>query len=252
MNIRYCLLYTSISLIALQAAADDWIIGVDFGNVEGETLNWNTLAEPKFQKRARLLDTQGNVVDGVSLEVMLPGPLLNSGRSKRGVGQNDMPEVSQTFTSIPSIAQEDWWFENIEAVNSGYTFEFSGLDDSKSYELIIGAYNPDIDAARIANGSTTWMVGNQTLTTKINRADASYVTFTELVPVGSLLTIRSLDNDGNKVSAVAALQLTQQDRGEKVDVPEPSGSVLLTGCVTVVLTLLCRRRTHLEGLRVWL
>ncbi|MGE9269231.1 MAG: sulfatase-like hydrolase/transferase, partial [Verrucomicrobiales bacterium] len=175
------------------------VIGIDFGgNAQPNPAHWNLLVSPGDDvSGGSLVDITGSLVDGVAFTTTAP---------PSNTGENDDSTPSPSYSAFPENAQEDWWFEN--HTSGAFTFEFTGLDDSLTYDLVIGAYRSGATGVQIANGSTAWTAGGSTLTTVVDDADDSYVTFTGLSSSGGVLTIASGDNDGNTVGAVSALQLT--------------------------------------------
>ncbi|WPJ95477.1 sulfatase-like hydrolase/transferase [Coraliomargarita algicola] len=192
--ILFVVMSLSSSLLAAITAGD--VVGIDFGgDASPDPSNWNVLAAINSEITAgSLINTSGATLAGVGFNT--------SGAS----GNNPDSTAGASYAAIPTNAQQDWWFKN--SASGVFTFEFTGLDDALSYELTIGAYRSDATGVQIENGSTAWTVAGTTLTTAVNDADDSYVTFAGLSSSGGVLMISSANNSGNTIGAVSALLLT--------------------------------------------
>ncbi|MFC5050454.1 sulfatase-like hydrolase/transferase [Rubritalea spongiae] len=176
-------------------------IGIDFGNnTSPNPPHWNVLDSPGDDIAVdSVISTMGTILTGISFTTEINGTS----------GDNADSTVSASHPSIPTNAQEDWWFENANA--GAFTFTFSGLDDGFEYALTIGANRTGANATQQANGSTRWEVNGNAITTVVDDPETAYVTFSGLSSSGGVLTITSADNDGNTVGAVSALLLTAID-----------------------------------------
>ena len=88
-----------------------------------------------------------------------------------------------------------------------FEFTFSGLDDSKTYDLVIGCefYGNNI---RNTQYDTGWIVNGESLGTEVDDPTGSYVIFTNLATDGAgNIEISTYDYEGNIESAVSALYL---------------------------------------------
>ena len=168
-------------------------IGVDFGDDRGSTANWN----------APNLNGSVSAVRSLAGEVIEIVGFSTSGAT----GDNDAPGDDGNLTGdFPANVEGDWWFEGDGS--NGFAFEFSGMDQGLVYSLKIGAFRNDDDPTRVANGSTTWVVGGVSKTTVVNDPNAAYVVFDNLAPdQNGIIRITSANNNGNTVGAVSALQL---------------------------------------------
>jgi hypothetical protein len=193
------------------------VIGIDFGNkVMPNPPRWNTLAEPGDDiVVGRLVSLQGAVVAGVGFSTEVPC-VNGKGNS---VGQKDTSDSSGAFSAIPVNAQEDWWYENEN--DAEFVFMFTGLDDSLTYTLTIGAYRDSNDLLHICNGDTGWTVNGKVGYTDVNLESTSYLTFPGLKTDGSgNLVISSVEKNENQVSAVSALLLIAVQKSENSVVGE--------------------------------
>jgi hypothetical protein len=190
------------------------VIGIDFGNDDGQTANWNNLgAINTGLAEGDLMNTDGDIINGVAFS--------SSGAS----GENNAGEYSSSYSSIPASAQGDWWFEATEDV--GFTLTFTGLDDSLTYDLTIGAYNTEAtESPTLENSRTEWVAGGTNKTTVAGDLVGSYVIFTGLASSGGILTITSVDDDGNTIGAVSALMLTVAEAGDE------SGASMISATVS--------------------
>ncbi|MGJ8639186.1 MAG: PEP-CTERM sorting domain-containing protein [Opitutaceae bacterium] len=216
------LLLAGIAGSASAVIVDGDIIGIDFGNDDGTTTNWNNLGPINSNITiGNVARTSGGTISGVSF--------TSSGAD----GENSGAEFSSSFSSIPVSAQGDWWFENTGG--SGFTFTFSGLEDTLTYDLVIGAYNAEATVSpALENSRTEWTAGGTTQTTVAASLSESYVTFSGLTSSGGVLTITSADDSGNAVGAVSALTLTA--------VPEPSSYALIGGLLALTSVMVRRRK----------
>ena len=191
------------------AFTNGMVIGVDFCGDGGAAANWNTLSSLNADVAAgSLTDTHGVVLTGVAFST--------SGAD----GQNDNTSVSASHPSVPDNAQQDWWYDS---TGSPFAFTFSGLDDSFTYDVLIGAYSPGVADAVLENRNTGWTADDQDMGTLASNAALSYVTLTNLATdgLGNLL-VGTYNLNGNAVSGVSALQLTATTNSPWVKpLPEP-------------------------------
>lgn len=180
-------------------------IGVDFSTAEGVTGNWNAPALNGTISNVVALD--GSTISGVTFST--------SGAS----GENDAPADSGNLPGdFPLQVEGDWWFDSGAGV---FTFEFTGMDRGLVYSLTIGTFRSTTVTTQIANGSTSWVVGGNTMTTVVNDPSAAFVQFDNLVAdANGIIRITSADNNGNTVGAVAALRLDVTG-GEPLGPTEP-------------------------------
>ncbi len=171
------------------------VIGIDFGiKSNGLVPGWNTLTAPGDQLAAGVTtDLNGNLVPGVSFVTNVP-ETTSTGNAFYNAG----------YTLIPNDVQVDRWREQ---GTGQFEFTFSGLDDSKTYDLVIGCefYGNSI---RNTQYDTGWIVNGESLGTEVDDPTGSYVIFTNLATDGAgNIEISTYDYEGNIESAVSALYL---------------------------------------------
>lgn len=197
-------------------------IGVDFGQV-APTNNMNGAAVTSGADGSiavgSLTDTSSVMVDGVGFSWVTAGAFNNSDADGTKAGQ---PAVFNDSNLTD-------WLGVAHALSGGLiTLTFTGLDDSLSYDLLIGAaFTDDI-------ASATWTADGQSDTTVSNVGADAFVTLAGLETDGSGNLVITSAGAGARpdLSAVAALTLTA--------VPEPSTAVLL-GLGGIALILRRRR-----------
>jgi hypothetical protein len=173
-----------------------WVVGVDFG---GTVTPVNSFNEAQGSSGTipigNVIDTNNAVVTGVSLS--WSGGLYPNNDS---AGAADLPGQPSFFDDSNLT---DWIVENA----SGYDIEvtFSGLDDSFTYELVIGS-------AFIVNATDTdteWTADGQSGTSVHDSGPAAYVTLANLSTDGSgNLVITSEPAGAANFTALSALRLT--------------------------------------------
>lgn len=221
--IFHSLLFAGIAASANAAIVQGDVVGIDFGNDDGTTTNWNNLGVINTNiASGSLVNTSGSVITGVGFS------------TSGATGENNAAEYSSSYSFIPATAQGDWWFENVDG--GGFTFTFTGLEDSLTYDIVIGAYNAEANTSpALENSRTEWSVNGGTAQTTIAASlTGSYLTFSGVSSSGGILTIASADDSGNAVGAVSALHLTA--------IPEPSSYALIGGLLALTSMMIRRRR----------
>ena len=203
-----------------QIAGGD-IVGFDFGVADGSATNWNVLAPAIFDVATTpgvavatladgsVINTSGSTVTGLSLDVSIT--FVDSFITNNGAEDNVEFPGQPTF---PDEALGDWLgFRDIDSDGGGGLFELtiSGLDDSLTYDIVVGAAN-DIDNDR---ADTIWSVdGGTSQATVAGVAAQSYVTFSGVSTGGDGTLVLTGTAGGNvdpiatELGFVSALQLT--------------------------------------------
>jgi hypothetical protein len=174
---------------------DGTVVGVDFGAVAPSN-NFNQVNSGSGSIAAgSVIDTNNVIVDGV-------GVLWVAG------GVNNDASVESEVPGQPAVFDDTNLTDWLIAINSGnggrITLTFTGLDDTRAYDLLIGAAHPTADA------DCTWTASGQSGTIDCSVGENAFVTLTNLVTDGSgNLYIASLGVDPRTdISAVSALTLT--------------------------------------------
>jgi hypothetical protein len=224
--------------------ADGTVIGIDFGGATNSKDNEGTDPTNDFNLydpvhgtvadgsiSAPLIDTAGVNVDGVGFTFEVTSTettfLFNNGDAEESASQPSVFNDSNT-TDWNGIATSSSGDRTIPGV---LTFTFTGLDDSLTYDLIVGAH-----ASGSAISDVLWEADGESATTDTSVAASSYVTLTGLSSSSGSLVITGTGtgastSDRPDIVVVSAMHLTA--------VPEPSSAMLigLGG-----LALLARRR----------
>jgi len=197
-------------------------IGVDFGSI-APTNNFNQINRTSDGSlgAGTLINTSGDTVDNVGFSWSANNPWFSNDDSLSFTGQPAVFNDSNT---------EDWMGISESGGPTGIiTLTFSGLSDSLTYDLVIGA-RYDVNS----NADTSWTVDGQTLLATATSDTEAYRSFTGLSTdgAGNLVITGTGAGSRTDIATVSALHLTA--------VPEPSALALLG--VGGMLILLRRRR----------
>lgn len=210
MSLAAALLAGSASAATLAAGT---VIGVAFGGDSDNNFN-EVKATGTFSP---LIDTTGATLTGVGLT------FAGANIPNHGLADGDLAGQPSQF----SFANLDRW--SLSNTAGGMTINMTGLNDSLTYDLVIGAAS---DAAQDVD--TIFSADGQSFTNAAktgNGADA-FVSFTGLETDGSGTLVITADMaSGSAYAAISAMELTA--------VPEP-GSLALLGLGG--LMLIRRRR----------
>jgi hypothetical protein len=215
--------------LALGAQADliatGTVIGIDFSDAEGTAANWNLVDSYSGSIAADALeDTSGVQVDGVTFTWSFDDTtVINNDGSENNTEFSGQPE-------FPDNVAGDWLgFNNTGSI----VLTFTGLDDSLTYTIVIGAAN-DVDND---NADTSWSVdGGTTYVTDASVAADSYITFTGLTTDGDgTLVITGVGAGNTQYGFVSALTLEA--------VPEPATIGMVLAAATGLMFI--RRRMAL-------
>ncbi|MGJ8673457.1 hypothetical protein [Rubritalea sp.] len=196
MILKTLVLYIISISITTYSVAEDMVIGsaigIDFSSEGGDTTHWNTLNKSKGRTRS-LISTSGQQLNAIEFSWE-----FDSKHTFNTDGSEDSSEIANQ-PAFPASALGDWFGT---AKEGSITLTFSNLDDSLSYELIIGAAN-DADNN---HADTTWSVNNGTpQTTDASQGEKAYATFSKLSTRDDGTIIIHASSDA--FTMVSALQL---------------------------------------------
>ena len=171
-------------------------IGIDFGPT-APTNNFNQADGPSGSIAAgSVVDTSFVGVNGVGFSWA------------DASGTSDESKVESEISGQPTVFDDsnttDWLIAVNDPTNGLITLTFTGLDDSLTYDLLIGSAFSD------TNPDTTWTADGQSDTTVSTSGTTAYVTLTGLSTDGSGNLVITSAGAGTRtdISVVSALTLT--------------------------------------------